>query len=796
MFTCALIIAIGEAMRSARRRESERGELMRVTLGSIGDAVIATDIDGRVTYLNAVAEALTGWTDQHAQGQPLDFVFRIVDARSREALENPATRALRDNAVVGLSNHALLIAKDGAERPIDDSAAPIKDERGEVTGCVLIFRDISERRHLESAAASRLLDARLLAAIVESSDDAIISKSLDGIIQSWNAAAERLFGYTAEQAVGRHISLVIPQDRIAEEDTIIASLKAGQRLEHFETERRRSDGSRILVSLTISPIKDDAGNVVGASKIVRDVTQQREAEQRERRLRDEAAAERQKFVTLIENSTDFIGICDLEGVPFYVNPAGLALVGLESMEEARQTHVRDFFFPEDRARVMDEFLPSVMASGHGEIEVRFRNFRTHEARWMSYKVLKLTGSGGEVLAIATVSQDITERKRLEDNLRRLATDLSELDRRKNEFLATLSHELRNPLAPLRNMLEVLKRTNGNLGPAPRAIETMERQLGQLVRLVDDLLDLSRITHNRIELRKERVELASVIHQAVEASRPLAESAGHDMKVTLPSNPIYVHGDPVRLMQIFGNLLNNSCKYTPPGGRISVSARQEGSDAVVTVADTGTGIPPDKLSSIFEMFTQIDGSMERSQGGLGIGLTLAKRLVQMHGGSIEAHSAGEGRGSEFVVRLPVMIERPDAAPPPARGMDEPAHTYRILVVDDNRDAAASLAMLMQMTGHETFTAGDGPEALEAMERRRPEVVLLDIGLPTMNGHEVCRRAREQPWGHDMLIIALTGWGQEEDRRKSRDAGFDGHLVKPVEYAALNALLDSLMAARSA
>jgi PAS domain S-box-containing protein len=782
-------------MRSARRRASQRGELMRVTLASIGDAVIATDIDGHVTYLNAVAEAVTGWTLHAAQGQPLDSVFRIVDARSRKALENPAARALRDNAVVGISNHALLIGKDGVERPIDDSAAPIKDERGEVAGCVLIFRDVSKQRNLESAAASRLLDARLLAAIVESSDDAIISKSLDGIVQSWNAAAERLFGYTAEQAVGRHISLVIPQDRIAEEDTIIASLKAGRRVEHFETERRRSDGQRILVSLTISPIKDDAGNVVGASKIVRDVTQQREAEQREQRLRDEAAAERQKFVTLIENSTDFIGICDLDGVPFYVNPAGLALAGLENMEEARRTHVRDLFFPEDRSRIMDEFFPSVMASGHGEIEVRFRHFRTHEARWMAYKVLKLTGSGGETVAIATVSQDITERKRLEDNLRRLATDLSELDRRKNEFLATLSHELRNPLAPLRNMLEVLKRTNGNLGPAPRAIETMERQLGQLVRLVDDLLDLSRITHNRIELRKERVELASVLYQAIEASRPLAESAGHDMEVTLLANPIYVHGDPVRLTQIFGNLLNNSCKYTPPGGKVSVTARQEGSEVVVTVADTGAGIPPDKLSSIFEMFTQIDGSLERSQGGLGIGLTLAKRLVQMHEGSIEAHSAGEGRGSEFVVRLPVMIGHPDAAAPPARAMDEPAHTHRILVVDDNQDSASSLAMLMQMTGHETFTAADGPAALEAMERHRPEVVLLDIGLPTMSGYEVCRRAREQPWGNDMLIIALTGWGQEEDRRKSREAGFDGH-PSSRGVCRLNALLDSLTAARNA
>ena len=782
ILTCALIIAVGEAMRNAQQRVSQHAELLRVTLGSIGDAVITTDIDGRIASLNAVAESLTGWTTSAARGKPLDSVFRIIDEESRAPLENPAARALHENTVVGLSNHAVLIGKDGTEYPIDDSAAPIKDQRGRVSGCVLIFRDISQRRRWENIAAGRLLDARLLAAIVESSDDAIVSKSLEGIIQSWNAAAERLFGYTAEQAVGRHISLVIPQDRIAEEDKIIASLKAGQRVDHFETERRRSDGQRIQVSLTISPIKDDVGNVVGASKIARDITDRKRAE-----------AERDRLVTLIESSPDFIGVCDPDGTPNYVNPAGLRLVGLEDMEEAQRMNVRDFFFPEDQARMMDEFFAAVVQSGHGETEVRFRNFRTREAHWMSYKVLKLKDRDGRATGFATVSQDVTERKRLHDNLRKLAADLSEVDRRKNEFLATLSHELRNPLAPLRNMLEVLKR--GNREIAPQAVATMERQLGQLVRLVDDLLDISRITHNRIELRKSRVDIGSAIEQAVEASRPVAKESGHKIEVRLPRESIQVNADPVRLTQIVDNLLNNSCKYTPPGGHIGVTAERDGSEAVITVADTGIGIPPEKLSTIFDMFTQIDASLERSRGGLGIGLTLVKRLVEMHGGSIEARSEGEGKGSQFIVRLPAVLE-PGKAPSATNVPLEAARTYRILVVDDNKDAATSLATLLQMTGHESFTAFDGTSALDAMERHRPEVVLLDIGLPGLSGYEVCRRARAQPWGSDVTFIALTGWGQEEDRRRTQEAGFDGHLVKPVEFGALIGQLDTLGAMRKA
>ena len=781
LFTCGLIVAIGEAMRSAQKRVVAREELMRVTLASIGDAVMTTDTAGRVTYLNAVAESLTGWTDRDARGQPLETVFEIVNEDTRQPIANPALRALREGAVVALANHTILIARDGVERAIDDSAAPIRDQAGYVSGSVLIFRDVSERRRWERDEASRLVAARQLASIVESSDDAIIRKSLDGTIQSWNAAAERLFGYPADDAIGRHISLIIPPERIAEEDQIIASLQAGLRVDHFETERRHRNGSLIWVSLTISPIQDGDGRVIGASKIARDVSRQREAE-----------AERQRFVTLIENSTDFIGICDLDGNPFYINPAGLAMVGLESLEQAARTHIREFFPPEDQAMVMEEFFPAVVARGHGEIEVRFRHFHTGETRWMAYKVLALTDASGRSVAFGTVSQDVTERRILEDNLRTLAADLSAADRQKNEFLATLAHELRNPLAPLSNMLEVLKRGQDDARTRALAVGTMERQLQQLVRLVDDLLDLNRVTHNRLELRKAPLDLRSVIDQAVEASRPLADASGHTLRVLGPSSPIHLSADAVRLTQVFGNLLNNSCKYTDPGGTITVRVEQRDDEAVVTVEDTGAGIPPDRIDSIFDMFTQIDRSQERSQGGLGIGLTLVRRLVQMHGGSIEARSAGEGRGSQFVVRLPIVHHAADE--PVIQGGVAMGSGRLILVVDDNEDAASSLARLLELDGHEIVAVHDGAAAYDAAARHRPDVVLLDIGLPLLDGYEVCRRIRQQPWGTGMLLVALTGWGQEEDRHKTREAGFDGHLVKPVNYGELMMLLGSLSVPR--
>jgi CheY-like chemotaxis protein/two-component sensor histidine kinase len=322
---------------------------------------------------------------------------------------------------------------------------------------------------------------------------------------------------------------------------------------------------------------------------------------------------------------------------------------------------------------------------------------------------------------------------------------------------------------------------------------MERQLGHLMRLVDDLLDLNRITHNRIELRKERVDLASLINQVVQATRPFAEASGHELRVIAPAEPVQMEADPVRLSQIFGNLLNNSCKYTSPGGKIDVTVERRGSEAVVKVRDNGIGIPADKIDGIFEMFNQVDQSSARAQGGLGIGLALVKQLVGMHGGSVQATSGGAGQGSEFVVRLPIAADA--AARPSSTALaQEPSHARRILVVDDNRDAATSLATLLQIAGHETFTAHDGLAAIGAIEKLQPDAVLLDIGLPRVNGYEVCRRVRSEPWGSDMTLIALTGWGQDEDRRKSDEAGFDGHLVKPVEYATLVTTLDTLVATR--
>jgi PAS domain S-box-containing protein len=921
LFTCSLIIGFGEAMQGAQMQASQRRELLRVTLGSIGDGVITTDVEGRVTYLNSVAESLTGWKQQDALGHPLETVFRIVNEQTRRPVESPATKALREGVVVGLANHTLLIQKDGSERPIDDSAAPIRDEHGQVSGCVLIFRDVTAQRRLERDKTNQLLTARLLASVVESSDDAIISKSLEGVIQSWNAAAERIFGYAPEQAVGRHISLVIPPERLAEEDHIIARLKAGQRIEHFETERLRSDGQRILVSLTISPVRDEAGNVVGASKIVRDVTQQRQAEQRERQLLAEAAAanakfraffdqgalfsgimdtqgtilepnrlclegcgftreqvigrpfwegpwwspssslveqiksasaqaaagrtfraempyyladgsermadvtiqpikdetgqvlflalngaditdrkraeaDREKFVTLIENSTDFIGMCDLKGIPFFINRAGLEMVGLDSIEQARRMPVPDFFFEEDQPKIMGEFFPAVLEKGHGEIEVRFRNFKTGEARWMAYKVLTLTDPAGEPKAFATVSQDVTERKQLENNLRKLAADLSEGDRRKDEFLAMLAHELRNPLAPISNAVQVLRKGDSDAKAIHSSSEMLERQVGHMARLVDDLLDVSRITRGKIELRKERVELAEILNQAVESTRALYKSMNHELTVTLPLDSVTLNADSTRLAQVVGNLLNNASKFTDKGGHIELTVERENKRAMIRVKDSGIGIAAEQVPRVFELFTQVDTSLERSRDGLGIGLTLVKTLVEMHGGTVEAHSEGLGHGSEFVIRLPISDET--GMPLPRPTVSEPVRALgrRILIVDDNEDGAESLALLLKLSGHETHTAHDGLEGIEAAERLRPDAVLLDIGLPNLNGYEVCRRIREQAWGKNLMLVAVTGWGQEEDRHKSKEAGFNTHIVKPVDHNALLKLFASLSSSRTA
>jgi signal transduction histidine kinase/ActR/RegA family two-component response regulator len=373
---------------------------------------------------------------------------------------------------------------------------------------------------------------------------------------------------------------------------------------------------------------------------------------------------------------------------------------------------------------------------------------------------------------------------------RAAVAMREADRRKDEFLAILAHELRNPLAPIRNSLYILQLSGRDDPTARRVGEMMERQVSHMVRLVDDLLEVSRITRGKIELKRENVDIAVIVRNAVETSRPLIDAALHSLTVAVPRDELFVDGDPMRLAQVFANLLNNAAKYTDPRGRVAIAGRREGDHAVVSVRDSGTGIPADMLPRVFELFTQVGKATERANGGLGIGLTLAKSIVELHGGSIEARSEGPGRGSEFIVRLPLGERAGRTAAVSDAVPREPLAAQSVLIVDDNRDAAESLAMLLRLLGLAVRVADNGGAALQAIDDDVPDVMFLDIGMPGMDGYEVARQVRRRRGGADVLLVALTGWGQDDDRRRARAAGFDHHLVKPADVDDLKALLQSV------
>jgi signal transduction histidine kinase/CheY-like chemotaxis protein len=396
---------------------------------------------------------------------------------------------------------------------------------------------------------------------------------------------------------------------------------------------------------------------------------------------------------------------------------------------------------------------------------------------------------GELWKMHGCTVDITHLQLAEQELRRLNAELREADRLKDEFVATLAHELRNPLAPIRNAVRILQ----TQGPQePRLIwgrAVIERQVAHMARLLEDLLDISRITQGKLELRRTFVALDSVVDAAVETGRPAIDAGGHTLEVMLPAEPLHLEGDPVRLAQVFANLLNNAAKYTERGGRITLTARREGGEAVVSVRDTGIGIAPDMIARLFRMFSQAAPAIERAQGGLGIGLSLVKGLVELHGGSVQAKSEGVGHGSEFTVRLP-LVETEAASAPAVSGAAMVRLTRRILVVDDNRDSADTLSTLLEVMGCEAAVAYDGEEALRTGRSFQPDAVLLDLGMPKLNGFEACECMRREAWGRNICIVAVTGWGQDEDRRRTKDAGFDAHLVKPVDPGKLTELLASI------
>lgn len=1095
--------AINVARHRAERELAKERERLQITLASIGDGVISTDVEGRVTFLNPVAEHLTGWLQAEAAGLPLVEVFNIVNDHTRRPAENPALRALREGVVVELANHTVLIARDGKERPIDDSAAPIRDETGVPVGAVLVFRDVSERRRAEEVHAR-------LAAIVESTGDSILSTSLDCEIQTWNPAAERLFGYSAAEAIGRQTAIIIPTDRLDEEREIFEKLRRGERVESFETIRVARDGRCLDIALTVSPLLDSEGQVIGAAKVGRDISERKRAERalrasegRHRFLAELALATQQlvdpdevmlvsarllaehlgvdrcayaeiedeatfviigdytrgvgsivgrwpvaafglecerrmlanesyvmddvdvdaragtdlaayrateiqavicvplhkqgkftaamavhqktarawtqdevalvhtvvgrcwealerarvartlrdseaRYRAIVEATPDAVKLVDQDGTLLQMNPAGLAMVESEAALICGHRFY-SVVAAEDRA-AYQRFNEQVCRGHGGSIEFEMVGVRGTRRR-MDSTAVPLPAPGGGYMQLG-VSRDITARKQDQERLARalareqeqgrllrqladasltihaagslseamrviseearrilgagravcslttgddcvqvvaavaaapgrgaeldlheatavlarevcrsnrprhrtwgqqgadpggwlaapfvghdgrnlgliqlfgregshrhrefdetdesvlvqlahiasvaientrLYAELREQDRRKDEFLALLAHELRNPLAPIRNGLQLLRLT-ADPEVRQRSQEMMDRQLGHMVRLIEDLLDIARIGQNKMELRRAPVQLADAVSSAVETARPVIDAAGHTLEVVLPREPIVLEADLTRLAQVFSNLLTNSAKYTEPGGRIRLAAERGAGGVAVTVADDGIGIPAGSLPTIFAMFSQVDRTIERSRGGLGIGLALVKRLVELHGGTVTAASAGRNQGSTFTVHLPALAAQAAVA---ERAVEEGAATERprrrILVVDDNHDAASTMAEMLELLGNEVRVAGDGFEAIAMAESFRPRVILMDTGMPRLNGHDATRRIREQAWGKSMTILALTGWGQEADRARSKEAGCDGHLVKPVDLIELEKLLAGL------
>jgi PAS domain S-box-containing protein len=765
---------------------------------------IATDI----TELKQAAEALRTSEERFARFmQALPGLAWIKDVRGRYAYANdaavrafrtpraglygktdeevfpPATAAqFKENDRKALAGGAAVQVVETLEHPDGVlhhslvSKFPIPGPGGEpaVVGGMAI--DITE--HMRTRAVLEESEERFRATF----DQAAVGIAHVGLDGRWLRVNRKLcdiVGYGPQELMGLTFQDITHPDDLEADLAHVRRLLAGE-IQTFSMQKRyfRKDRSLVWIELTVSLVRTPGGEAKYFISVVEDVTDEkqvqdalRRSEERLRTLSDNLPQgavyqvlgdpEGRRRFTYISG-----GVERLFGVtPAEVLADAAALYGLVHEDDRPRLAAAEEVALRDRAPFDCEFRSRTRSGGLVWVQARSapRRLPNGETAWEGLVV------------------DVTARKRAEEALR-------EADRRKDEFLATLAHELRNPLAPLRNALHVLKLTGGNPRVAEEARAVMERQLAQMVRLIDDLLDVSRITRGKLRLRRERVELASIVQSAVEGSRPLIEASGHRLTVVLPPEPLLLDADPTRLAQVFGNLLTNAAKYTDRGGRIGLTAERKGHEVVVAVRDTGIGIAAEHLPRLFEMFSQVAPALERSQGGLGIGLSLARGLVELHGGGIEARSEGLGKGSEFVVRLPLAVRSPNEGQQGAGADEGPCVPgCRILVADDSRDAADSLAMMLRLAGHEVHAVHDGQEAVEAAGWFRPDVALLDIGMPRLNGLQAARHIRGQPWGKKILLVAITGWGQEEDKRRATEAGFDHHLTKPVDPAALEEVL---------
>jgi PAS domain S-box-containing protein len=747
------------------RRHSER--TMRSVLESVSDGFFALDHEWRFTYVNPQAEILVG----RAPGELLGRVFwEEFPGTVGNEFEVAYRRVLRERVKSSIT----------AYYPDHDRWYEVHIYPATAGGISAYFHDVSERVRSEAEIARLRNESeqqrRVYETALSNSADFHFIIDPDGRLLYANQPLLSLWGRSRqEEIVGRTpAELDYPPESASRIERQVREVIATGQPVRDEMPFTSADGQRHYEYI-LSPVLGRDGEVEAVAGSSRDIT--------DRKLAEEALRESERLYRAVGESIDYgVWVCDPQGRNIYTSDSFLRLVGL-TQEECAEFGWGSVLHPDDAERTIAEWKACVESGGQWDMEHRYRGV---DGQWhpILARGVPVRNEHGKITAWAGINLDISRQKHVERELR-------ETDRRKDEFLATLAHELRNPLAPIRNSLEILKMPRIDPSVARQTREMMERQVHHLVRLVDDLIDVSRVMRGKIDLRTERIELATVIARAIETAQPLIDASSHRLELEVPPDALFVQADPVRLAQVVGNLLTNAARYTDANGTIRLSAVRENGDAVLSVRDNGIGIAPDMLRSIFELFVQADHGSSRSTSGLGVGLTLVAKLVELHGGSVVARSDGIGRGSEFTVRLPlvdaVQLHTGKLDPAGESATSPSGSGMRLLVVDDNGDAAESLAMLLRMRGHDVRVANDGHTALELAVAEVPDLVFLDIGMPGMDGCEVARRMRAQSTLRGVVLAALTGWGQLEDRRRTADAGFDHHLVKPIEPALLERLL---------
>jgi PAS domain S-box-containing protein len=756
------------------RKEAEAGrERTLATLnGLVGSApvgIVMLDSDMRYRHINRPLAEMNGLPADDHIGRTVEQVvpnlYEQVEPLFRRVLGEGIT--IPDFLLEGETPKA-----PGVKRVWRESWFPTLGPDGQPCGVGIIVQEITEQQRAETLLKNSEIRYRRL---FESAKDGIlILDAHTATITEANPFIAETLGYSHDELVGKELWQIGLFKDVEASKAAMRELQEKGYIRYEDLPLETKAGRRINVEFISNVYGEGEGTVIQCN--VRDITQRRETEQ--------------ALAKALIYADDIIATLR---EPFLVLDADLRVRTANrsfydsfhvSTGETENQFVYDLGNGQWDIPALRTLLDQVLSRSESvhdyEVEHSFPSLG-RKTMLLNARPFPPDSKHPELILLAV--EDVS-------SLRERADELAEAGRRKDEFLATLAHELRNPLAPIRNGLQVMKLAGHDAEAVERSRCMMERQVEQMVRLIDDLMDISRITRGMVELKKQRVPLAAVVSSAVETSGSMIGQMGHELTVMQPEHTVMVDADPTRLAQVFTNLLTNAAKYSERGNHIRLIVERQGSDVVVSVRDTGIGIDADHLPRIFDMFNQVNNSLEKAQGGLGIGLCLVKRLVEMHGGSVEAKSEGRGRGAEFVVRLPIVVE---ASVPPTAERDAaaaPKSSLRILIVDDNKDGADSLAMMLKIMGNDTRTAYDGQEGVEQAEQYRPDVVLFDIGLPKLNGYEACRRIRGQPWGKSMVLIAGTGWGQDEDRRRSHDAGFDHHLVKPVDPQALMKLLAEL------